>query len=180
MSTDEAEKKARQTWETPQDFFNILDSEVGGFDIDVAGDAFNSKCQNFIDEANDALSLDWFWKLHLKGTMDKAWCNPPYNNPVLWVDKAIEQVNAEPGAVVYMLLNHDASTKWYSQALENASEIRILTKKRVQFIAPDGITPSSNSKAQCVIVFRRKLASAPCHVWHWDWAKDLEAFNDGD
>ncbi len=165
------ENKIRDSWETPQDLFDVLDGEFG-FYIDVCASRSNSKCNQFIDECTDAFmsSGDWF-DPHERMV---AWCNPPYSNPLKPVARSIIEVNDKPGSVVVMLLNHDASTKWYKLALENASEIRIMTGKRVQFVAPDGIKASSNSKAQCVIVFRKKQHSAPCHVWHWDWTADID------
>ena len=163
-----------QCWQTPQDLFDALDREVGGFDIDVAADKDNAKCKEFMNKEDSAFHNDWYWDLSLSGQRQSVWCNPPYEKPIIWVNRAIQQVSDAPNLVVYMLLNHDASTKWYAEAIEHASEIRIMTHKRVQFVAPDGVKSSSNSKAQCVIVFRKKQPSAPCHVWHWDWTKDIE------
>jgi phage N-6-adenine-methyltransferase len=170
-----SDKERRQRWRTPDDFFELLDREFA-FDIDVAADSVNTKCQHWIQESNDALTSDWFHKGERYWVdMFSAWCNPPYKDPKAWIDKAAEETDYIPGSVAVLLLNHDASTAWYQRAINTASEIRILTNRRIQFIAPDGVKASSNAKAQCVIVFRKKQASAPCHVWHWDWSADLEA-----
>lgn len=160
----------RQCWQTPQDFFDLLDSEFN-FDVDVAADENNSKCRAYIDEEDDGLRRPWF---RLVGYLNCAWCNPPYANPMPWVIAAHENTEAVWGSVAVLLLNHDASTKWYSYALEHASEIRILTGKRIQFVPPDGIKASTNSKGQCVIIFRKKLDCVPCHVWHWNWKGSLD------
>jgi phage N-6-adenine-methyltransferase len=177
-----------QQWRTPQDFFDMLDREVGGFHVDVASDEKNYKVLN---RTEDSLNRDWFdgknytigdgyYTKEYDPYVKFAWCNPPYAKPLPWVKHAVEQVDKYPGACVYMLLNHDASTKWYNLALGHATEIRILTKKRIQFEAPKGLKASSNSKAQCVIVFRKKPKEMPCHVWHWDWTKQLEEENENE
>jgi phage N-6-adenine-methyltransferase len=165
-------KESRQEWQTPDPLYNLLDGEFG-FHVDVAADTFNSKAEFHLCEERDALRVPWFRiEEEFWGHMATAFCNPPYKNPLQWIERAHDQTRL-PGTTAVLLLNHDPSTKWYARAIETASEIRILTKKRVQFLAPDGIKASSNSKPQCVIVFRRKLDSAPCHVWHWDWTADL-------
>lgn len=172
--------KIRDSWETPKDLFDVLNAEFA-FDIDVACSPHNSKCGAGITEDMDSLSRNWFRDYSYEWFFDSptaptksAWCNPPYSNPLPWVQKAYEEVNKNAGSVVVMLLNHDASTQWYSSALTYASEIRIMTEKRVQFVPPDGVKASTNSKGQCVIVFRKKQTNAPCHTWHWDWRKAID------
>jgi len=42
---------------------------------------------------------------------DPTYCNPPYSNPLPWVQKAILESNK--GKRVIMLLKHDSSTEWW-------------------------------------------------------------------
>jgi len=42
----------------------------------------------------------------------KTFVNPPYSNPLPWVEKAIEE--HEAGRTIVMLLKHDTSTRWYA------------------------------------------------------------------
>ena len=55
----------------------------------------------------DGLSDDW---------NDKTFVNPPYSNPLPWVEKAIEE--NKKGKTIVMLLNVDTSTRWYSKLNE--------------------------------------------------------------
>lgn len=198
-----------QDWRTPDDFYRMLDVEVGGFDIDVAACPDDTKCANWIGIAEtkkdgayfhgNALETQWFdpeiavhngdYDPAYSGGIMTAWCNPPYGRVTRhnyegkgydlndWVQRAIEQVNKYPGAVAYMLLNNSADPVWYKTCVEHASEMRILIGGRIQFVAPEGVKVSSNSKSQVLIVFRKKQPSAPCHVWHWDWQKDMDVQN---
>lgn len=52
---------------------------------------------------------------------DKAYVNPPYSNPLPWVEKAIEE--SKRGCKVVMLLPVDTSTKWFRLLLENNAHI---------------------------------------------------------
>lgn len=49
------------------------------------------------------------WRTH-------AYVNPPYSNPMPWVEKAIEE--SKKGCYVVMLLKCDPSTKWYKKIVE--------------------------------------------------------------
>ena len=47
---------------------------------------------------------------------DKTYVNPPYSDPLPWVEKAIEE--SKKGKLIVMLLNVDTSTKWYAKLTE--------------------------------------------------------------
>jgi hypothetical protein len=56
----------------------------------------------------DGLKAEW--------SADRVFVNPPYSNPLPWVEKAIEA--AENGKTVVLLLKHDSSTRWFSRLHE--------------------------------------------------------------
>ena len=56
----------------------------------------------------DGLNSDWVG--------DRIFLNPPYSNPMPWVEKAIAE--SKKGKVVVLLLKHDSSTKWYAKLHE--------------------------------------------------------------
>lgn len=56
----------------------------------------------------DGLGSDW---------QHKTYCNPPYSNPLKWVEKAIEE--NKKGKTIVMLLRMDTSTKWFRLLQEN-------------------------------------------------------------
>ncbi len=51
---------------------------------------------------SNGLKIDW---------EDRTYVNPPYSNPLPWVQKAIEE--SKLGKRIVMLLKHDSSTYWY-------------------------------------------------------------------
>jgi phage N-6-adenine-methyltransferase len=60
----------------------------------------------------DALKLDW---------ANKIYVNPPYSNPLPWIEKAIEEANK--GKVIVMMLKVDTSTKWFRRIIESKAHI---------------------------------------------------------
>jgi hypothetical protein len=60
----------------------------------------------------NALKLDW---------KNKTYVNPPYSNPLPWVEKAIEEANK--GKIIAMLLKVDTSTKWFMKIIESKAHI---------------------------------------------------------
>ncbi len=51
---------------------------------------------------SNGLYIDW---------KDFTFVNPPYSNPLPWVEKAI--IESSKGRKIVMLLKHDSSTRWY-------------------------------------------------------------------
>ena len=67
---------------------------------------------NFDPEIHvNGLETNWFIESY--SCYHRVFVNPPYSNPMPWVEKALEEW--ETGCRVYMLLKHDSSTKWYAK-----------------------------------------------------------------
>lgn len=131
----------KDCWRTPPILFGKLNDSYR-FIYDMAASNENKLCDKFFTIDDDSLSIDWpdEWK----------WCNPPYSNPLPWVQKA-----AESGKCV-MLLNQDTSTKWFRVIKERAERIIFLTE-RVRFVRWDTLeVGKSNNKCQMIIVFGDK------------------------
>lgn len=60
----------------------------------------------------DGLKIDW---------KDKTYVNPPYSNPLPWVEKAIEE--NKKGKTIVMLLKVDTSTRWFKRINEAQGKI---------------------------------------------------------
>lgn len=160
----------RQKWRTPAWLFQWANQTWGPFVRDVAAEKANALCDDFIDEQQDALSLNTDWGK--KG--DVVWCNPPYAEPLPWVQAAARNAK-QNGVTTVMLLNHDHSPEWFYELIVVASEVvNILGyhgtdekgkakffNGRVAFVnAATGIEKSKNSKASALFVIRpRKTGS---------------------
>jgi len=60
----------------------------------------------------DGLKLEW---------KDRTYCNPPFSNPLPWVEKAIEE--NKKGKQIIMMLNVDMTTKWFRKLLDNGVKL---------------------------------------------------------
>ncbi len=60
----------------------------------------------------EGLEKDW---------KDKTYVNPPYSNPLPWVEKAIKESN--DGKTIVMLLKVDTSTRWFAKIVEAKARI---------------------------------------------------------
>jgi len=151
-----------QEWETPWDFYNVVNDEFG-FDIDVAATLNNRKCVRCITPEMDGLLTEWT----LNGAQ-AAWCNPGFGDMERWVWRAAEQLRE--GLRVACVLGPLSRAKWFEHAVDFAAEIRILTP-RIQFIAPSGVTSSTNRTDNVLCVFRSLPQNHnPAHIWLWRWA----------
>ena len=100
-------------WETPQEFFDILNAEFH-FTLDACALPENSKCAQYYTPEQDGLSQSW------TGTV---WCNPPYGREISrWVEKAAK--SAAQGAMVVMLLPARTDTRWFHRYIYGKAEIR--------------------------------------------------------
>src|SRR5574343_1018882 len=100
-----------QSWGTPLAVFQPL-NEIFYFDVDVAAEAGNTKCDMYygpdqLDEGKrDGLKAVWGERT--------CWCNPPYGDILPWVNKAAD----EHMATTVMLLPVDTSTAWFKRIFE--------------------------------------------------------------
>lgn len=89
-------------WETPLDFFKVLDAEFH-FDVDVCATPENAKCTEYYTKADDGLEKTW------RGS---CWMNPPYGRGIgKWMKKAYE--SAQSGATVVCLVPARTDTGWW-------------------------------------------------------------------
>jgi phage N-6-adenine-methyltransferase len=90
-------------WSTPQDLYDLLDSEFD-FDIDVCATPENAKCETYFTEQDDGLAQLW------TGT---CWMNPPYGNEIAaWMEKAHTE-SRTPGTEVVCLVPARVDTAWW-------------------------------------------------------------------
>lgn len=117
-------------WETPQELFDNLNIEFGGFNMDVAANSTNAKCSFFCfkDERFDGLKQNW---------MKKNWCNPPYSLVKEFCLKATEE--AKKGNLTVMLIPARTDTKFFHEYIYNKPNVEVrFLKGRLKFINPEG------------------------------------------
>lgn len=150
--------KISDTYATPWPVFNRLDSEFN-FSHDVCAALETAKCPTYWTAEDDALSKDWHLESN-KTFSNWLWCNPPYSNIMPWVEKAAQA--QRDGTGVVMLVMADPSVKWFTKALESASEVRFMTEGRLSFLM-DGKPVNGNNRGSVIFVFDPWRIGA-CHV----------------
>jgi phage N-6-adenine-methyltransferase len=109
----------KQEWTTPDGLFHKLQDEFK-FQVDLAADASNTKCEKYFDEAANGLLQQWL------GT---CWLNPPYGNKkykmVDWIKKAYAS-SQDGSCKVVMLIPARTNTKWWHEYCMNAQEIKFI------------------------------------------------------
>ena len=131
-------------WETPQDFFNILDKEFG-FSIDVCALPENANCARYYTPADDGLSMAW------EGI---CWMNPPYGRQIgRWVEKAYHEAKYRRATVV-CLLPARTDTQWFQDFCLKSKDIRFI-RGRLKF----GGAKNSAPFPSVVVVFSHETIS---------------------
>jgi phage N-6-adenine-methyltransferase len=136
---------ATDSWATPQDFFDRLNSEFH-FTLDVCADDENHKCGKYFTKEMDGLSQPW---------TGVCWCNPPYGRQMpKWVRKASD--SASQGATVVCLIPARTDTKyWHHYIWDRGNRPRAnvevrLVEGRLKFGGGKNSAPFPSA----VIVFR--------------------------
>jgi len=189
-------KDPRQMWETPPEFFKVLDDEFD-FDIDIAATKANRKCGSYISldgffsgRSSDYGQINLIDSLHpdqnwFNCGSESAFGNPPFGNILPFAEQASVQVNRHRKNAV-LVTNMDNSTKWFHYMVEHAYELRLpigfydeddpnadgsakWKTGRVQFMEAGSVEASSNNKAQAVWIFRRKPVGQKCYINTYDW-----------
>ena len=142
----------KDCWQTPLELFKPIDDKYN-FEVDVCASPENALCEYFWTVDDDCLQQDW------GDGSGFVWCNPPYSNPLPFVEKCQEY------GYVVMLLNQDTSTKWAKIVFEKASKV-ILLSDRVRFINPVTMeVGKSNPRCQMIVIFDKSSNSGVDIRW---------------
>lgn len=141
----------RDCWETPTDLFNALDREFR-FTWDLAADKHNAKCWQFIDAAQDALSVYW---RDLGGWL---FVNPPFSNLERFMWKtALECINGTDVVAVFPSNRFDRA--WmHEHVIGKAKELRV-SKGRPNYDPPPGVDRTHPEFGTCVAIFDHLMFS---------------------
>ena len=115
----------KEDWETPQDFYDILNDEFH-FNLDPCSNQFNHKCDNYFTIEDDGLKQSWGGQ--------RVFCNPPYGKKIYeWVKKASKESKKEKTLIV-MLLPSRTDTKYFHEFLYNKPNVELrFIKGRLKF-----------------------------------------------
>ena len=92
----------KETWETPQDFFDKQNA-LHGFTLDVCAQHHSAKCPTYYTVEDDAFVKPW------DGVI---WMNPPYGRGIIrWMKRAYEA--SLDGAKVVCLVPARTDTAWW-------------------------------------------------------------------
>lgn len=139
----------RDLWRTPPALFASLDAEFC-FQLDAAAAPHNALCRKFITAEQNTLETPWGDYLSIPVYV---WLNPPYSDIMPFVKKAASESANQIGTV--MLVPADTSVGWFKEAIQTASEVRLITAGRLAFINPvTGKPVSGNNKGSMLIIWR--------------------------
>ncbi len=91
--------------ETDPADFATFSERFGGFTLDVAAAAHNTKCDRYFDRASDGLRQSW--------AGERVWCNPPFSAIEPWVMKAWEEYKGCPIIVMIVPANRTEQGWWH-------------------------------------------------------------------
>ena len=135
---------------TPRWFIQYLREQGFQIDLDVCADVDNAVCDRYYTEAADGLAQSWDVQ---PGTW--AWCNPPFGNILLWVEKA--KVQQACGNSSLMVTPCRPETEWFYSAAQSATKCSII-KPRLNYLdTTTGKIKSGITFASCLWEFRDYL-----------------------
>ena len=149
---------ANDTWRTPLEVIEFIESKFGYIDIDLCSSDENKVCELNINEDDDFLL-----EKHMKENRwielgDLAWCNPPYSNPLPFVKQCIQW--AKHGYAVAGILNFDPSTKWFVELINANALIMPIIGGRISFLDENGVPAKGNNKPQFMFYLAPFLAQS--------------------
>ena len=126
-------------WATPQNIYDNLDAEFD-FNLDPCATENNHKCDAFYTAEIDGLKQNWGGQ--------RVFCNPPYSNISLWVEKAFRETRND-NTLVVLLIPARTDTRYFHDFIYQRAEIRFI-KGRLKF----GDSKNSAPFPSMVVIFR--------------------------
>ena len=116
----------KDSWETPQDFFDKLNNKYH-FSFDLAASDDNHKVDYYYTTKDDSLSKPWH---KIAGNL---WLNPPYGRKINdWVKKAYEESLIKNRGAIVLLIPARTDTSYWHDYIFGKAEIKFL-RGRLKF-----------------------------------------------
>ncbi|MFU0834105.1 MAG: phage N-6-adenine-methyltransferase [Lactiplantibacillus plantarum] len=134
----------KEDWETPQDFYDRLNTKYH-FEWDLAASDDNAKCSCYFTRDDNSLEQDW------EGLSGNLFLNPPYGRELkLWVKKAATTGLKDKQNLV-MLIPSRTDTSYWHDYIFNHAEIKFL-RGRLKFEV-DGVSGDSAPFPSAVVIY---------------------------
>lgn len=123
--------KSRQDWMTPGWFREYVKNAYGSYPCVDAAATDNNKFG--LERCADGLMDAWFDR------NDRlVWCNPPFSEMDLWVDKALEERRfLSKHQRILLLTPNSTDTKWWGKLIERGAGWCYFITPRIGFYHPD-------------------------------------------
>jgi len=134
----------KNSWGTPINFLHSARSAMGSIDLDPATSEQaneNVMATNYFTVDDNGLEQHW---------EGNTWLNPPYSKDLIgkFMHKLVNHyVNGDVEQAI-VLTNACQDTQWFNDTLALHATAYCFPSKRIQFIPPQGIKASSNSRGQ--------------------------------
>ena len=147
---------ANDTWRTPLKIFEYYDGFYN-FKYDICADHTNALCEHYFTEEQNCLKQNGYVKAG-----NYVWCNPPYSNPLTFVQHLINQ-SFIYGIGSVLLVNHDMSVEWSSLLCEiecthhvfiasGSKQDKTYCNGRIAFIDENNKPIAGNNKGQIAVI----------------------------
>lgn len=145
-----------QAWQTPPEFLDAVKRRlrINNFRIDLAASHSNKVCDNWYDEATNALAPHNEWRLN-----GWAWLNPPYAIITPWVAKCTTESKA--GACIACLVPASTGANWWRDYVVNDAHILFLNG-RLKFVGATNYYPRDLALLLYTPFIRNGSA-----IWDW-------------
>lgn len=130
-------------WYTPVEFIEAARVVMGGIDTDPAS---NDTAQAFIQAGE-------YYTKETNGLAQKwgpnVWLNPPYAEPLPWIEKLLAEFEAGHAKQAVLLVNTANSPQW-SRLLWHSNFAVCLLDRRVRFWRPDRVEAKGTAQDQMI------------------------------
>jgi site-specific DNA-methyltransferase (adenine-specific) len=117
MNKDLFFSRQSEEWETPHDFFKMLDFEFC-FTLDPCCTPQTAKCPKFYTKEDDGLKQDWGG--------ETVFVNPPYGRKIADLVRKASEESQKPHTKVVLLLPVRTDTAYFHDLILNKAEIRFV------------------------------------------------------
>jgi phage N-6-adenine-methyltransferase len=118
---------SHDSFETPPALYDYWNARYGGFELDAAATAANSKCPKFFA---DLFARD-YWGRYAR----RIWMNPPYSGVGRYVAKAHLEAQRGGCTIVALILTPNGERFWHDHVIGHATRV-VFIAGRVSFLHP--------------------------------------------